>query len=125
MTPAQKRLLQNSQYRYTAHLNEIDVDNEIINKIKEEHLLVVNMIINHMLKEKTIHRSNELIAFLQRMTNVMFLLFSSDSASTTTVSSIKNSFVKSEDETSSSESEDIEENCSIEQALNELISLDI
>jgi|GEM_PF-2711815 hypothetical protein len=119
MTPEKIRMLQNAQARYLAQVRRIDVDNDIINKLQEEHIFLVELLIKYMIKEKTIHRSNEMIAFQKRMTNLMYVLFSSDASTVAFVDSIKSSFVKVDDK-KQSDSTDEEENCSIEQALNEL-----
>lgn len=119
MTPAQIRMLQNAQARYLAQVRRIDVDNDIINKLQEEHIFLVELLIKYMIKEKTIHRADEMIAFQKRMTNLMYVLFSSDASTVAFVDSIKSSFVKVDDKKKSDSGEE-EEGCSIEQALNEL-----
>lgn len=123
MTPGKIRMLQNAQERYLDHIKKIDVDNDIINKLQEEHVFLVKLLIKHMIKEKTIHRSDELISFHKRMTNLMYVLFSSHASVVSFVNSIDSSFVKVSDK-ENPDPPDGEGNCSIEQILNELESFE-
>ncbi|RBP84252.1 hypothetical protein EBI01_05600 [Marinomonas rhizomae] len=119
MKPAEIRILLNSHYKYIDQIKKINVDSDFIKELQKEHVLFIELMIKHMIKEKTIHRADEMIAFQKRMTNLMYVLFSSDASTVAFVDSIKSSFVKVDDK-KQSDSTDEEESCSIEQALNEL-----
>ncbi|MCV2402270.1 hypothetical protein OFY17_05145 [Marinomonas sp. C2222] len=112
-------MLQNSHYIYLEKIKKISIDNEIISELQKEHMLFIELMIKHMIKEKTIHRVDEMIAIQKKMTNLMYVLFSSEASTVAFVDSIKSSFVKVDDK-KKSDPLDGEGNCSIEQALNEL-----
>lgn len=114
--------LERAQGVYLANAKGITTEHELIRQLHEEHIYVVEKVLLHMIKEKTIHRSDELVSILRRVTNVLLLLFSSDSASSAVVASIKNSLTP-KDLNDPNNSTDTDTETSIEQIFQEIEEL--
>ncbi|EHH1100890.1 hypothetical protein L1D18_15965 [Vibrio parahaemolyticus] len=122
MNISQIKILERAQGVYLTKAKGITTEHELIRQLHEEHIYVVEKVLLHMVKEKTIHRSDELVSILKRVTNVLLLLFSSDSASSAVVASIKHS-LSPNDPKNPNNNANTDSETSIEQIFQEIEAL--